>query len=157
LGHLAAANHLPVSLLLAQLPPWFITRIVTHDDLTGAARASAPEVERLAALSGLTTTTLLHALSAFRCGPDHGRPPVRATHACRRCAARHGHTEPVPVHLPAHQQIIAARPQSAPIRHRIAAFASANPRLAPDHPDLIEAATYPETISNAADGLTRSP
>ncbi|HEY5877765.1 MAG TPA: TniQ family protein [Nakamurella sp.] len=111
LGRLAAVNHLPLSLLLTQLPPWFTARTVTHDDLTGAARADAADVESLAALSGLTATTLLHALPGFRSGSGHGRPPVRATHACPRCAARHGHTEPVPVHLSAHQRLCA--------RHRV--------------------------------------
>lgn len=211
LGRLAAVNHLPVSVLLTHLPPWFTARTVTHDDLTGAARANGADVESLAALSGLTATTLLHALPGFRSGPDNGRPSVRATHACLRCAARHGHTEPIPVHLSAHQrlcarhrfwlgnttgidlaatpeiihaqrlasrlarrytgprlmlaeatalqQIIANRQDDGPpdlIRRRITALASANPPLAFDHPDLIEAATYPETISNAADALTRS-
>jgi len=33
---------------------------------------------------------------------------------------------------------------------------SDRPRLAPEDPDLIEAATYPETISIAADALNRS-
>jgi hypothetical protein len=42
------------------------------------------------------------------------------------------------------------------IRQRITVLASVNPRLAFDHPDLIEAATYPETITNVADALTRS-
>ena len=210
LKRLATANHLPVGLLLAQLPPWFTARSVTHDDLTGAARASAADLESLAALSGLNTAALLQALPAFGSGPHHGRRPVRATHACRRCAARHGHTEPVPVHLPAHQQLctrhriwlgrttqidLAATPEilhthhravrlarrhSAPplmlaevtarqqiiaalrdgehpdlIRCRAAALASPDRRLTPDHPDVIEAATYPETISSAAATLNR--
>jgi hypothetical protein len=30
---------------------------------------------------------------------------VRATTACRRCAARHGIDQPVPVHLPAHHKV----------------------------------------------------
>lgn len=59
----------------------------------------------------------------------------------------------------AHRQIIATRPddEQPDLTHqRITALASVNPRLAFDHPDLIEAATYPETIRNAADALTRS-
>jgi hypothetical protein len=212
LEHLAAANHLPTGLLLAHLPPWFTARSITHDDLTGAARASAADIESLAALSGLPTATLLHALPAFGSGPHHGRRLFRATHACRRCVLRHGHTEPVPVHLPAHQrlctrhriwlgsttqvdltvtpEIIPAHRRAARLAHRhtpprlilaelaarqdvvttprdngqypdliqqrITALASDNRDLASDHPDLTEAATYPETISTAADALNRS-
>jgi len=44
-------------------------------------------------------------------GPHHGRQPVRATDACRRCAALHGQTGPILVHLPAHQRLCT--------RHRI--------------------------------------
>jgi len=40
-----------------------------------------------------------------------GRPPVRALHACRRCVARHGPTDHIPIHLPSHQRICG--------RHRI--------------------------------------
>lgn len=208
LTRLAAANHLPVTLLLAHLPPWFTARIQTHDDIAGAARSDTADAEQLAALSGLSAATLLHALPAFGSGPHRGRPPVRATHACRGCASRHGHTEPVPVHLPAHQRLCArhriwlgnttqidlaatpeiihahARAVSLTHRHggprlmlaevtarhqitatsrdderhdlvqrRIMALASSDRRLVLDHPDLIEAATYPETISSAAEAL----
>jgi hypothetical protein len=211
LERLAAANHLPVCPLLAHLPSWFTARTVTHDDRSGTARADTADTEHLAALSGLSTSTLLHALPAFGFGPHHGRSPVRATHACRRCAARHRHTEPVPVHLPAHQrlcarhwiwlgsttqidlaatpEIIHAHRRAARLAHRytaprlllaevtarqqiiatrrddeypdlgqrrITALVSSDPRLVFDHPDLIEAATYPETISNAANDLGRS-
>jgi hypothetical protein len=211
LARLSAANHLPASFLLAHLPPWFTARSLTHDDLTGAARATEAEVEHLAALTGLNTATVLHALPAFRSGPHHSRPTVRATHACRCCAARHGHAKPVPVHLPAHQrvcikhrlwlgdtiqidlsaapdivhahrradrlarrhtgprliftevterqQIISTRRHGThpdPIERRITTITSTNRHLPFDHPDLIEAATYPETISNAANALRRS-
>lgn len=211
LARLAAAHYLPANLLLAHLPPWFTARGLTHDDLTGAARATETEVEHLAALTGFSTTTLLHALPAFHSSPYHGRPTVRATHACRYCAARHEHTEPVPVHLPAHQrvctkhrlwlgvtiqidlcavpdivhahrraarlarrhtaprlilaevterqQIIAARRHRThpdPVDRRITAITSTDHHLALDHPDLMEAATYPETIRNAANALRRA-
>lgn len=211
LARLAAANHLPDSLLLAHLPPWFTARSHTHDDLTGAARATETEVAHLAALTGLGTAALLHALPAFGSGPHPGRPPVRVTHACRCCAARHGHAEPVPVHLPAHHRVcpkhrlwlgdtiqidlstapdivqahrradrlarrhtgprlilaaVRARHQIAttrrhrtnpdPVERRITAITSTDRRLALDHPDLVEAATYPETISNAANTLRHS-
>jgi hypothetical protein len=209
LARLATGNHLPVSLLLAHLPLWFSARSLTHDDLTGSARASETEVEGLAALTRLTRATLLRALPAFGSSTHHGRPPVRATHACRRCAARHGHDEPVPVHLPAHhrvctkhrlwlgdtvqidlsaapqivhahrradrlarrhtgprlvlaevterQQIIATRhgKHRTPIERRLTSIISTDRGLALDHPDLIDAATYPETISNAANVLRR--
>jgi hypothetical protein len=210
LTRLAAANHLPIGLVLAHLPRWFTARIVAHDDLAGATRADLADAEHLAALSGLTTATLLHALPAFGCNPHRGRPSVRAIHACRRCAARQGHTEPVPVHLTAHQrlcarhrvwlgstaqidlattpelihahrraarlahrhgasllmlaevtahqQIIAARGEGTypdRLARRITALASAGRRLLVDHPDLVEAATYPDTISSAAQALNR--
>lgn len=205
LTRLAAANHIPVTLILALLSSWFTARTVTHDDLSGAARVESADVERLTALAGLSTTTLLHALPAFGFGhrSHPGRPPVRATYACRRCA-RHGHTDPVPVHLPAHhrvcsrhriwlgdtcqvdlaavpeivhahrqatrlarrhgvlrllhakitarQQITAAR-RPHQVQERIAKLTVANPGLVFEQPDLIDAAAYPETISDAARGL----
>jgi hypothetical protein len=207
LQRVAAANHLPVCLVLAHLPSWFTARMCTHDDRSGAARADTADAEHLAALTGVRAVTLLRALPAFGFGAHHGRPPVRATYACRRCAVQHGH-KPVPVHLPAHQRLcsrhriwlgntrqidLAATPEiihahrraarlahryTAPrlmlaevsarqqiiatrrdgehpdmIRRRITALASTDRRLVLDHPDLIEAATYPETISNAANAL----
>ena len=208
LARLAAANHLPASLLLAHLPPWFTARSLTHDDLTGAADATETEIEHLAALTGLGAATLRHALPAFGSGPHPGRPPVRATHACRHCATRHGHVESVPVHLPAHQRVcikhrlwlgdtrqidLSAAPEIVhahrradrlarrhtgprlilaevtarqeiiairrhrthpdPVERRITAITSIDRGLAFDLPDLIEAVTYPETISNAANAL----
>ena len=211
LVRLAGANHLPVSLLLAHLPSWVIARSTAHDDLAGASRADVSragqaEVEQLTALTGLPTTTLLQALPAFGANTQHGRPPVRATRACRRCTARRGHTGPVPVHLPAHRRVcpkhrlwlgdavqidVAAAPdivhaqrradrlarhsglrlilaetterdqltamrhylQSDPIQRRITAIISTDPGLTRDHPDLIDAATYPETINNVASRL----
>lgn len=207
---LATVNHLSVELVLAHLPPWFTARCVTHDDLAGTDRADTADAEQLARLSGLSTAALLHALPAFGPSSHHGRPPMRATHACRRCAARHQQTEPVPVHLPAHQRLCTrhriwlghvdqidlaatpviihahrraeslARRYTAPrlmlaeltarqqiiatrrddeypdlVDQRITALTKSDPRLVFDHPDLIEAATYPEAIRNAAQALTR--
>ena len=43
------------------------------------------------------------ALPAFGAADPHS--PVRATTACRRCAARHGIHQPVPVHLPVHHKV----------------------------------------------------
>ena len=113
LGRLAAANHVPVTVILARLPSWFTARTITHDDLSGADRIGPDGIECLAALTGLTPTGLQRALPAFGIGRrDHtGRPPVRAVYACRRCAARHGRTDPIPVHLPPHQRLCG--------RHRI--------------------------------------
>ena len=206
LTRLAAANHIPVTLILALLPSWFTARTVTHDDLCGATRVEPADLERLAALAGLSTTTLLHALPAFGFGhrPHTGRPPMRATNACRRCAARHGHTDPIPVHQPAHHRLcsrhqiwlgdtyqvdltadpeimhahrqatrlarrhgvlrllhaeITARQQITTthyphqVQARIAKLTVANPGLVFEQPDLIDAAAYPETISDAARGL----
>jgi hypothetical protein len=65
LGQLAAANHLPAGVVLTQLPPWFAARSVTHDDLAGTAHADTADADSLAVLSGLRTTTLLHALPAM--------------------------------------------------------------------------------------------
>jgi hypothetical protein len=212
LERLAVANHLPVGFVLAHLPSWFTARCVAHDDLAGVVRADTADAESLAVLSGLSATALLQALPAFGFGLPHGRRPVRATHACRRCTARHGQTGPVPVHLPAHQrvcgrhriwlgsttqidvtavpeilhahrravrlthrhtaprlmlaevtarqQIIAARRDDDErpdlVQRRVTALASSDRHLVIDNPDLIEAATYPETINSAADALNRS-
>ncbi len=111
LGRLAAANHVPVSVILAHLPSWFTARTITHDDLSGTDRIGPTGIECLAALTGLTPTSLQRALPAFGVDRRLGRPPVRALHACRRCAARHGHTDPIPIHLPSHQRLCG--------RHRI--------------------------------------
>jgi hypothetical protein len=57
----------------------------------------------------------------------------------------------------AQQQIIAARGNGAypdRVAKRIKTLASAGPPLV-DHPQLVEAANYPETISSAADTLNR--
>jgi hypothetical protein len=113
LGRLAAANHVPVNVILAHLPSWFTARTITHDDLSGADRIGPDGIEYLATLTGLTVTGLQRALPAFGLGRrDHpGRPSVRAVNACRRCAARHGQADPVPVHLPSNQRLCG--------RHRI--------------------------------------
>ncbi len=79
------------------------------------------------------TSTTITAISADK----HQRPPAREV------------TE--------RQRIIATRPHSYPnpIDPRITAISSTNRHLALDHPDLIDAATYPETITNAANVLRR--
>jgi hypothetical protein len=58
----------------------------------------------------------------------------------------------------AQQQIIAARGDGAypaSVAERMTAFASAGPQPLVDHPELVEAATYPDTISTAAQALNR--
>jgi hypothetical protein len=72
LGRLAAANHVPVTVILARLPSWFTARTITHDDLSGADRIGPDGIECLAALTGLTPTGLQRALPAFGIGRrDH--------------------------------------------------------------------------------------
>jgi len=105
LGRLAAANHLTTSDLLVILPAWFRTKISSHDDRGQhhmLAPAAAGALRRLAIATGMAPTALARALPAFGGGPPD---PVRATTACRRCAATRGIHQPVPVHVPAHQQI----------------------------------------------------
>jgi len=187
---------------------WSISAIARHRPPRRARRRprnrGAGPVQRAGAHPAAGTAGV-----RFRRPP--GRPLVRATYACRRCAATRGHTDPVPVHLPAHQRLcarhriwlgstrqidLAATPEiihahrraarlahrcTAPrlmlaevsarrqiiatrrddeypdmIRRRMTALASSDRRLVFDHPDLIEAATYPETIINAANALGRS-
>jgi len=209
LGCLAAANHVPVSVILAHLPSWFTTRTITHDDLSGADRIGPAGIESLAAITGLTIAGLHRALPAFGLGHTNhtGRPPVRAVHACRRCTARHGRTDPIPLHLPSHQrlcsrhriwlgvacqidirtapeivhahrkaarlahrhgplrllhaeinaqQLVTAADYPQSIHRRIDRLAVSNPGLMSAHPDLIEAATYPEAISSALTALTKT-
>lgn len=205
LRRLAAGNHVAVNPILAHLPSWFTARTLRHDDIAGAARVGSADIDHLAGLAGLSATTLARALPAFGAGhhPHAGRPPLRAAHACRRCAARRGHADPVPVHLPAHQRLctrhriwlggtfqinvaavpevvhahrrsarlahrhgtlrllhceITARQQITaagypdPVRQRITTIATFNRDLLAEL-DLIEAATYPEVINNAARAL----
>ena len=85
----------------ACLPPWFAARAAACDDLAATGQPQPADIRHLAALTGTSETALRHALPALAGG---GRPPVRATLACRRCAARHGQRDPVPVHIPAHQR-----------------------------------------------------
>ena len=159
-------------------------------------------------MTGLGPATLVHALPALRPSPDGRRPAVRATHACRRCAARQAPAGPVPVHLPVHRRVcikhrlwlgdsiqidlsaapdiihaahraerlarrhtgprlvlaeLAERQQITPgrqggahlqsVHKRISALSPTGQGVSADHPDLIEGATYPETISGAARSL----
>ena len=83
------------------LPPWFAARAAACDDLAATGQPQPADIRHLATLTGTSETALRHALPALAGG---GRPPVRATLACQRCAARHGQRSPVPVHIPAHQR-----------------------------------------------------
>lgn len=104
LSRLAAANRAAPGTLLGILHPWFSIRSQWHDDrwqhekLTPWADEAA---EFLAAACGSTALALKNALPAF--GGQRG--PVRATAACRLCAAARGIRQPVPAHLPAHHQV----------------------------------------------------
>ena len=104
LARMAAANHVPVSAITDVLPPWFAVRAAACDDIAKPGLLQPGDTGRLAALAGITEIALRHALPALAGHRDDGRPSVRAAFACRRCTARHGQHDPVPVHLPAHQR-----------------------------------------------------
>ena len=106
LTRLANASHLTVTEVLAVLPPWFSTKISNRDDRAQhhmLMPAAAEALHALARLTGTTPAGLARALPAFGTADAHS--PVRATTACRRCAARRGIYQPVPVHLPAHHKV----------------------------------------------------
>jgi hypothetical protein len=106
LNRLACANHLTLTDVLTVLPSWFSTKISNRDDRARhhmLIPATADALRALAHLTGTPATSLARALPAF--GTAGPRSPVRATTACRRCAARCGIHQPVPVHLPAHHKV----------------------------------------------------
>ena len=91
LTRLAHASHLTLTEVLAVLPSWFSTKISNGDDRAQHHMLipAAPEaLHALARLTGTTPASLARALPAFVAADPHS--PVRATTACRRCAARHG-------------------------------------------------------------------
>ena len=105
LGRLATANHITINDLLVILPAWFRTKICNHDDRGQhhmLAPAATDALHRVAIATGRAPIALARALPAFGGGPPD---PVRATTACRRCAATRGIHQPVLTHVPAHQQI----------------------------------------------------
>ena len=104
LARAAAANHLPLRAITDVLPPWFAVRAAACDDIAKPVLFQPGDARCLAMLTGITETALPNTLPALAGHRDDGRPPLRSTAACRRCAARHGQHEPVPVHLPAHQR-----------------------------------------------------
>jgi hypothetical protein len=106
LTRLACANHLALTEVLAVLPSWFSTKVSNRDDRAQhhmLIPAAAEALRALASLTGAAPASLARALPAFGTAGPHS--PVRATTACRRCAARHGICQPVPVHLPAHHKV----------------------------------------------------
>jgi hypothetical protein len=106
LTRLAHANHLTLTEVLAVLPSWFSTKVSNRDDRAQhhmLIPAAAEALRALAHLTGTTPASLTRALPAF--GTVGAHSPVRATTACRRCAARRGIHQPVPVHLPAHHKV----------------------------------------------------
>jgi hypothetical protein len=106
LNRLACANHLTLTEVLTVLPSWFSTKISNRDDRAQhhmLIPAVTEALRTLAHLTGTPATSLARALPAF--GIAGPRSPVRATTACRRCAARRGIHQPVPVHLPAHHKV----------------------------------------------------
>ena len=106
LNRLAHANHLTLTEVLTVLPSWFSTKISNRDDRAQhhtLIPAVTEALRTLAHLTGTPATSLARALPAF--GATGPRSPVRATTACRRCAARRGIHQPVPVHLPAHHKV----------------------------------------------------
>ena len=104
LSRTAAVSHLQAGAITACLPPWFAGRAAACDDLAATGQPQPADIRHLAALTRTSETALRHALPALAGHRDDGRPAVRAAAACRRCAARHGQHDPVPVHLPAHQR-----------------------------------------------------
>lgn len=106
LTRLAHANHLTVAAVLAVLPSWFSTKVNSGDDrvqhhmLIPAARTA---LHVLAHLASMEPTSLARAIPAFGAADDHG--PLRATTACRRCAARRGIHQPIPVQVPVHHTV----------------------------------------------------
>ena len=101
LARVAAASHLPADAVTGCLPSWFAARAAACDDLAATGQPRPADIRHLAALTGTSETALRRALPALAGG---GRPPVRATFTCQRCAARHGQRSPAPVHIPAHQR-----------------------------------------------------
>ncbi len=129
---MAAACHLPASAITDVLPQWFASRAAACDDLAASGRLQPGDAGCLAALTGVTEAVPCSALPALA-GTSDGRPPVRATRACWRCAARTGCNGPVPVHLPAHQKACA--------RHRIWTGRAIQADLA-SAPDIIRACQH---------------
>jgi hypothetical protein len=131
LGRLSGANHASPGILLGALHPWFSIRNQWHDDRwqhEKLAPWAGEAAEFLAVACGSTALALKNALPAF--GGQRG--PVRATVACRLCAAAHGIHRPVPVHLPAHHQVC--------LRHGIWLSSPETPQVSVrDCPDILNA------------------
>lgn len=105
LSRLAAVNRTSPENLLDNLPHWFRVKARWHDDRWQPASLiplADTAAARLAVISGSTAAAIKAALPAF--GGKRSRP-LRAAVACRLCTAARGIQQPVPVHLPAHQQL----------------------------------------------------
>lgn len=106
LTRLARANHLTLTEVLAVLPSWFSTKTSNSDDRAQhhmLIPAKAEALDALAHLASATPAGLARALPAF--ATTGALNPVRTTTACRRCTARRGILQAVPVRLPAHHRI----------------------------------------------------
>jgi hypothetical protein len=106
LARLAAANHITLAEVLAVLPSWFSTKARSSDDRTRhhmLVPAEAESLDALARLSRANPDGLARALPAFAVAGSVA--PDRTAFACRRCTARRGIREPVPVRLPAHRKL----------------------------------------------------
>jgi hypothetical protein len=132
LARLAAANRTSTDALLKILPFWFRVKARWHDDRWQHDQFAAwadDAATRLAAISGSTTTAIKHALPAF--GMNAGQP-ARAVTACRLCTAARSIQQPVPVHLPAWQQLC--------LKHGIWLPGPGTPQFSVSHcPDILDA------------------
>lgn len=139
LSRLATANHLNLITLLALLPRWATSKLISHRARLASSEQHPAAAETLHALAVLTSTApaaLARALPVFGGGP-HG--PARAITACQRCAAARGITQPVPVHQPAWQTICT--------RHRIWLSRPGQPQLdIGSCPEIITAAHHARRI-----------
>lgn len=141
LGRLAAVNLTSTGDLLAILPPWYRVKARWHDDRWQHASIvpfADDAAARLAILSRSAPAVITHALPAF--GLDAGEP-VRAITACRLCTAARGIKHPVPVHLPAWQQVC--------LRHGIWLPARGAPQLSVSScPDILAAERRARGLAN---------
>jgi hypothetical protein len=104
-GRLAVADRTSPGAPPDILPPWFRVTTRWHDDRWQPSQlipSADDAAARPALISGSTAEAPKAALPAS--GGERGRP-LRAAVACRLCTTARGILQPVPVHLPACQQI----------------------------------------------------
>ncbi len=156
LGRLAAVNRTSPGALLDILPHWFRVKARWHDDRWQPARLiprADDAAARLAVISGSTTAAIKAALPAF--GGKRSRP-LRAAIACRLCTAARGIQQPVPVHLPAHQQLCIRHGIWLPGRkHRSSASGAVPTSWMPDAGHAGSSASAPS--SNSSTPRSRNP